>query len=87
MAKEVKHEAAYDIYYVEFSNFTHGNVKLADRFLRFNKDELYWSMRADEIDVAYIFSYANDIFSCFLSLFGKQFELNIEKDIESCSIL
>ena len=84
MAKEVNHEIEYDLFYSDLSNFTHGSVKLANRFLKIKEGEPLWSMRSDETDVGFIFRYAATFLSCFLSLFGKEFKVDIDKEIESC---
>jgi hypothetical protein len=83
-AKEVDHEIEYDHYYTNFSNFTHANIKLADRFLKFDKTSPYWSMKADDADVGFIFLYASELFACFLTLVSKKFNLGIEEEINNC---
>ncbi|MDD5111445.1 MAG: DUF5677 domain-containing protein [Candidatus Altiarchaeota archaeon] len=84
MAAAVKHEESYDIFYSDLSSFTHADVSLADRFLKFDNDGLVWSMRANELDVGFVFRYATIFLSCFLTLFGKQFGTWKEKDVIVC---
>jgi hypothetical protein len=72
MAREVDHEIEYDFYYSRYSDFVHGNIKLADRFLKTKDNKMWWSGKAYEPEVAFIFRDASAIFGCFLSLFGKQ---------------
>jgi Family of unknown function (DUF5677) len=75
IAIEVDHLEAYDIFYADLSAFTHVNVMLANRFLRLNEEGPMWSMRANEFDVGSVFRYTAIFMSCFLELFGKQFDL------------
>lgn len=84
MAKEVNHEEAYDIFYAELSSFTHADVHLADRFLKYDSDGPIWSQRADESDVGNIFRHAASFLTCFLELFGNQFKLWSETDVQEC---
>lgn len=83
-AKEVNHGLEYTHYYANFSNFTHANIKLTQRFMKFDKMGTYWSTKADDIDVGFIFLYASELFACFLTLFSKQFNLKIENEINNC---
>lgn len=83
-AREVDHELEYDHYYTNFSNFTHANIKLADRFLKFGETGSYWSIKAEDSDVGFIFLYASELFACYLSLMNKQFNLGIEYEINDC---
>jgi hypothetical protein len=84
MSVEVDHEEAYDVFYSELSSFTHGNVTLANRFLRIKSEGLLWTMKANEFDVGNIFRYAATFFTCFLELFGEQFGTWNVSDVESC---
>lgn len=84
MAQEVDHEIEYDIFYAEMSSFTHADVKLADRFLHTDADGPLWTRRADEYDVGNVFRYAAMFFSCFLQLFGTEFEVWTEQDVGNC---
>ena len=83
-AIKVNHEIEYDHYYANFSNFTHASVKLADRFLKFDETGPYWSMKADDNDVGFIFIYASEMFACYLTLMSKQFNLGMEQEINDC---
>ncbi len=83
MAIDVNHEEAYDIFYSDLSSFTHSNVKLADRFLRLDKGEASWTMRAKELDVASVFRYADIFLTCNLKLFGKEFNTWSEVQVHS----
>lgn len=77
MAKEVDHLEAYELFYADLSAFTHVNVMMANRFLRLDglrTDGPVWTQRADEFDVGSVFRYAATFLTCFLELFGKQFE-------------
>jgi len=84
MAKEVDHEIEYDIFYTYLSSFTHVDIQLADRFLKSDNNGLFWTCRADEVSVAFVFSYAATFFSCFLALMGRQFQVEIEDDLARC---
>lgn len=83
MAKAVDHEMEYDLFYSDLSNFVHGNIALADRFLRADRDGLLWSVRARDEDVGGVFRYVATFFSCFLELYGRQFNLKLDSQIES----
>lgn len=84
MAIEVNHEIEYDIFYPELSNFTHNNIHLADLFLTTRDDSPFWTTRADEGNIGYVFGHVATFFSCFLTLMSRQFNLGIEKDIDEC---
>jgi hypothetical protein len=84
MAVDVHHEEAYDIFYADLSSFAHADVRLADRFLRTTGPELAWSQRASDVDVGFVFRYAAIFLTCFLELFGQQFGLWEESQIEEC---
>lgn len=84
MAIEVAHEEAYDIFYSELSSFTHADVRLANRFLRLPSGHLFWSMRAKEFDVGNVFRHAASFLTCYLTLFGQQFDLWRAEDVEKC---
>lgn len=76
MAKEVDHLEAYELFYTDLSDFTHVNVKMANRFLRLDGLKTggpVWTQRADGSDVANVFRYAATFLTCFLKLFGEQF--------------
>ena len=84
LAIEVDHKEAYDVFYSELSSFTHGDVALANRFLRTKSEEILWSQKANEYDVANIFRYAATFFTCFLELFGEQFNTWTLSEVEKC---
>ena len=85
MALEVDHEEAYDIFYADLSSFTHGDVRLANRFLRLNAREgMSWSLRARPEDTGGVFRYADIFLTCFLVLFGQEFKMWSEKDVKDC---
>jgi len=84
MAIEVDHEEAYDIFYADLSSFTHVDVRLADRFLRLNRSGMSWSTEAKYYDINSVFRYADIFLSCFLSLFGKTFDLWCDKEVHKC---
>lgn len=84
MAKEVEHEEAYDIFYSELSTYAHVNVDLVDRYLRLNQDGLTWTMKANYYDRSNVFRFAATFFSCFLELFGKEFNRWTEQEIINC---
>ena len=54
------------------------------RFLKIKSEDILWSMKANEYDIANIFRYAATFFSCFLELFGEQFKTWKLTDIEDC---
>lgn len=81
MACEVDHEIEYDLFYSDLSSYTHCNVKLADQFLRFTPSGLSWTQRADGFHVGNVFRYAATFFSCFLVLFGNQFNVWTKQDV------
>jgi hypothetical protein len=84
MAADVDHEEAYDIFYADLSSFTHADVRLADRFLQLNSNGISWSSQAHPFDIGGVFRYADIFLSCFLSLFGKNFNLWTEFDVKKC---
>ena len=84
MAEAVDHKEAYDFIYVRLSNFTHGNIDLADRFLHNNKNGPFWSVRSKSGDVGYLFRDIATILQCFLTLFGTQFQIDWDAEIKNC---
>jgi hypothetical protein len=84
MAIEVDHEEAYDIFYADLSSFTHGDVRLANRFLHLDSTGMSWSSQARYLDIGGVFRYADIFLSCFLGLFGKEFGSWSEKEIKNC---
>ncbi len=84
LAVEVDHKEAYEVFYSELSSFTHGDVSLANRFLRLDTKGIRWTMRSNEFDVGNVFRFAATFFTCFLELFGKQFNTWEENDIYKC---
>ena len=84
MAIEVDHEEAYDIFYADLSSFTHGDVRLANRFLHLDSTGMSWSSQARYVDIGGVFRYADIFLSCFLGLFGKEFRLWSEQEIKDC---
>lgn len=73
LAAEVDHEEAYDTFYAQLSSFTHGDVRSANRFLRFQPDGPFWTQRASTYDVGEVLHCAASFLACFLNLFGEQF--------------
>jgi len=84
MAVEVDHAEAYDIFYAELSSFAHVDVHLADRFLQRRSDGPVWSQRASEYDVGNVFRYAASFLTCYLKLFGCQFQTWSEEEVQNC---
>lgn len=84
MAVEVDHEIEYDIFYSELSLFAHANVSLANRFLRIQPDGLSWSQKSSEFDVGNVFRHAAIFFTCFLNLFGDEFNAWSENVVAKC---
>lgn len=84
MASEVDHIEAYDIFYSEFSSFTHGDVHLANRFLQIRPDGPVWSQKANDFDVGNVFRHAISFLECNLKLFGKQFNTWTEAEVSDC---
>ena len=74
----------YDIFYSYLSSFTHANVLLADRFSRFAPSGPSWTQRADDFHVGNVFRYAATFFTCFLILFGREFDVWTEQDVGKC---
>lgn len=81
MACEVDHEIEYDLFYSDLSSFTHANVRLADQFLRFTPSGLSWTQHADDFHVGNVFRYAATFFTCFLILYGREFNVWTEQDV------
>lgn len=84
MAVEVDHVEAYDIFYSELSSFTHSDVDLANRYLRLRHDGPGWSQRAEEGDVGNVFRHAASFLTCYLELFGRQFNVWSDVDVQEC---
>lgn len=84
MAVEIDHEIEYDIFYSELSLFAHTNVPLANRFLRIRSDGLSWSQKSTEFDVGNVFRHAAIFFSCFLRLFGEEFNAWPDSAVTNC---
>jgi len=84
IAKEVDHEEAYDIFYSELSSFTHVDINFANRFLRIEQDGITWTSRANYYDRANIFRFAATFMTCFMELFGKEFNLWTEDELHEC---
>ena len=87
MSIEVDHEEAYDLFYSELSSFTHVDVNLANRFLRLNNDGITWTTKANQFDRGNVFRYASTFLTCFLELFGREFNTWTEEDIHDCWIV
>lgn len=87
MAQAVNHEIEYDLFYPELSEFTHSTAHLADLFLKSERWPPKWSTRADEENIEFVFAYAAEFFSCFLSRMSKDFQLDLQKEIDSCAVL
>jgi hypothetical protein len=84
MASEVDHIEAYDIFYSELSSFTHADVHMADKFLQNRPAGPVWSQRADEGDVGNVFKHAATFLTCYLKLFGKEFNSWTVDEVEKC---
>ena len=84
MAIDVDHKEAYDVFYAELSSFTHIDVRLANRFLRISSDGMFWSQRPSEFDVGNVFRYAASFLTCFLKLFGEQFNVWTNAEVDKC---
>jgi len=84
MAKEVDHELEYDISYARLSSFVHANIKMADRFLKADSSGPFWTLKSEDYEVGFVFDYSATFFDCFLRLFGNEFKLWTEEDINAC---
>lgn len=84
MAIEVNHEEAYDVMYTELSSYTHVDVRLANKFLRFEQNGLSWSQGSREFDIGNVFRHAATFYTCFLELFATQFNVWNKNDLDSC---
>jgi hypothetical protein len=84
MAEDVDQLESYDVFYGELSSFTHGNVHLADRFLRCRADGPAWSQRSNEFDVGNVLRHAATFLTCYMELFGQQFKTWSDIEVEAC---
>ena len=84
MAQEVDHLEAYDIFYSELSSFAHLDVHSADRFLKCPPNGPVWSQRANEYDVGNVFRHAASFLTCYLGLFGREFQMFSEVEVKNC---
>ena len=84
LAEDVNHVEAYETFYSELSSFIHADVNMANRFLRQQPDGPFWTQRANWYDVGEVLHDASSFLSCFLKLFGAQFGVWNDKDIDAC---
>lgn len=84
LADEVQHKEAYDTFYSDLSSFTHGDVRLANRFLRIQPDCLQWTQRANPFDAGKVLHDASSFLTCYLKLFGSQFHVWNSNTVEAC---
>ena len=84
MSVDVDHEEAYDVFYAELSSFAHGDVRLANRFLRLSGNDMSWSHRATEGDAGKVFRHAAAFLTCYLEFFGREFEIWAPPAVEEC---
>lgn len=84
LSVDVAHEEAYDTFYSELSSFTHGDVLMANRFLRLRPTGPAWTQRANWHDVGQVFHDASSFLTCFLKLFGSEFGVWSATAVEAC---
>jgi len=84
MAKEVDHELEYDISYSRLSSFVHADTRLADRLLNKDASGPDWTPISEDYEVGFVLDYSGTFFDCFLRLFGNEFELWTEEDVDAC---
>lgn len=84
MAAEVDHIEAYDVFYTFLSSFTHADVRLADRFLRYGPHGLEWSDGAREFDVGNVLRHAATFLTCFLELMASEFSVWTKSQVHAC---
>jgi hypothetical protein len=84
MAKEVDHKESYDYFYAFLSLFVHGDIEEIDRYLKVGPNSLKWSDETNEFDVGNVFRNASTFLHCFLTLFGKSFNLWEKQTVDNC---
>ena len=84
LAEEVDHLESYEVFYGELSSFAHGDVHLADRFLKRRADGPVWSQRSNEFDVGNVVRHAATFLTCYMKLFGQQFKNWSDAEVEGC---
>lgn len=84
LAIEVAHEEAYDTFYSDLSSFVHADVNLANRFLRLSSDGPSWTQRSNPHDVGEVLHHASSFLTCFLKLFGSQFDVWDAAAVDAC---
>lgn len=84
LAGAVDHEEAYESFYSDLSSFAHGDVRMANKFLRLQPTGLAWTQRAKRYDVGQVFHDASSFLTCFLKLFGSQFGAWSATVVDAC---
>ena len=84
IAGAVDHEEAYESFYSDLSSFAHGDVLMANQFLRLQPTGVTWTQRADWYDVGQVFHDASSFLTCFLKLFGSQFGAWSATTVDAC---
>ncbi len=84
MAACVGHEKAYLSFYSHLSSYAHADIRLSDSFIRLSPNEIAWSSAPGLVDTANVFWFASNFMNCYLKLFGKEFNIWKEAEVEQC---
>ncbi|MBI5163757.1 MAG: hypothetical protein HY985_07625 [Magnetospirillum sp.] len=84
LATATGHEAAYDIFYSKLSSFTHIDVLSANQFLRLRPNGLTFTQRATPFHVGEVLHDAASFLTCYLRLFGTQFDVWDDAAVSAC---
>jgi PAS domain-containing protein len=84
MAREVDHELEYDISYSKLSSFVRADSRLADRVLKKESSGSIRALKKEDYEVGFVLEYSATFFDCFLRLFGNEFKLWTEEEVNAC---
>ena len=84
MAKEVDHELEYDISYSRLSSFIIADPRSTVQFLKKESSGQIITPRSEDYEEGFIFSNSATFLDCFLRLFGNEFNLWTEEEVDAC---
>lgn len=84
MAVEVGQVEAYDTFYAQLSSFSHGDIQMANRFVKLQPGGFSWSQRANWYDVGEVLHHTAVFAASFLGLYGEEFGAWDDTAVEEC---